>query len=585
MLTNTFAILLVVLAGIMLVPLLCQPIRIPSIVGFIMLGMILGPHGTNIIASTSTIEALGKLGMLYIMFQVGIDLDKNAFYFYKREAFIFGFLSFFFPFILGIFAGIFFFGYDTLSSCLLGAVFGSHTLMTYPIVSHYGIQRHSAVNIIVGGTIVSVTLSLLVLAFVKDIHLYGELQWLRMALWIAIFAFVVFYLVPIILHYIFKRSTNIEMEFMLIMLILVMSAWLAEIAGLDSILGAYLCGLALNGLVPPRSSLMERIHFMGNSLLVPLFLIGVGMIINVSAFFCGLHVLVFALIMIVIKLLGKGVSSAIITKMRHFSTTDGVLIWGMTQAASAGTLAIITIGLSLGIFEETILNSAIIMICILCTSSSFLTEHISRKISVSEQSAGILHHHQPWLLLSLKESIPNTMRELSSLVHIPETEMYHCGNWSEVYRKVGTADMSAILYKCRQPLNTIRRIVVALPKNIEKESDFIHCLDMVRRLSSQIGAPVVFYTNLRTLQTISDICNRDGRYLRYAFHEMDDWEDMLLIVKKTERDDLVILFSSLPDSPSYNPLFDEMPTLLDRFFNNINYFVIYLNRHHPHLPK
>ena len=452
--------------------------------------------------------------------------------------------------------------------------------MTYPILTRFKLQRLNVVNILVGGTIVATTLSLLVLAIVKDQFLYGSLQTIKLIISIAAFTIIVLVIVPKIMHFILKRNANIETNFVVIMIVLVLSAFLAEKASLDAILGSYACGLALNGLLPQRSSLMNQLHFLGNTILVPLFLISVGLIINPTTFISGKIVIGIAIIMILIKLTGKGAAALIIKLALNLNRNETILLWAMTQSASAGTIAIITTGFHFGIFDESILNAGVIMICVLCTGSSFLTQRYSEKIYKITNNTPALNSLQldnRWLLITPNQRFKQQTQELVQLCQIHESHILKCDTWEDITRQLQNLNANTLIYQCFQPLNTLKRIVAVIPKNMEKETHFGQCMEIIRNLSGQIATPVIFYTNPITENAIKQIFQINNRYLRSKFVEMDDWEDMLLIVKKYQINDLIILFSSQPQQPSYNPLFADLPNILKTFFDKLNVFVIYPN--------
>ncbi|MBQ9523246.1 MAG: cation:proton antiporter, partial [Paludibacteraceae bacterium] len=306
---DSISIVVMVLAIILVIPLLCRKMHIPSIVGFIAMGIVIGPSVLNLIpAGSTTLTTLGQLGMLYIMFQAGIEIDRNDFLQQRRRAVYFGLLTFLVPFCLGLMTG-WAMGFDRLTIILLAAIYGSHTLMTYPIVTRYGIQKSPAVTIAVGGTSIAMVLSLGVLVVVKNNYLDVAAPWWFFTIRIVGFLIAVAWLMPKMLHWVFKRWQDPLLEFMIVMLALVVSSWLADLVDLEPILGAFLCGAALNGLVPKRSQLMDEINFLGNGIFVPMFLLSVGMMMDLSSFKSGGLVFSIAGLMIGTKLVGKWLAS------------------------------------------------------------------------------------------------------------------------------------------------------------------------------------------------------------------------------------------------------------------------------------
>ena len=372
--------LLLILTAILIVPIFSRKIHIPSIVGFILVGILLGPSVLDWAANTPTIALLGKMGMLYIMFQAGVELDLNNFQQLRGKALLFGLATFVFPFLLGWSLSLLF-GWNQTGGILLGAMLGSHTLLTYPIVKRFGIQKTRVVSVVVGATMVAICLSLTVLAVISHIQEGATTPWFITLSKVILALLMIIWLFPRICQVVFQQQQDTASEFMLVMVLLVISAWLTEWAGLDGILGAFLCGVALNGNIPYRGRLMLRINFVGNSILVPFFLLGVGLMIDVKVFWEGWMTIAIAGAMITTKLIGKWLAAWICQISFRFSAAERRLMYGLTTATAAGTLAIVTIGYNIGIFTPEVLNGAIIMILVLCTLASFITEHATKDLA------------------------------------------------------------------------------------------------------------------------------------------------------------------------------------------------------------
>ena len=577
MIMNPLAIISLVLATILLMPMLCRKIRIPSIVGFIIVGILVGPHGFNLLDSSSeAIQALGKIGMLYIMLQAGIEVDVNDFRQQRNRAVLFGIYSFVFPFALGLLTSLLM-GYNWVTSALLGAMYGSHTLMTYPIVSRYGVQKNAAANIAIGGTMLTITLSLLVLAFLKSNFVYTD----QLSAWgligrMVVTLLVIMLLFPWLAKQFFKRWQDPTSGFLIVMTMMVVSAWMADWAGLESILGAFICGVSLNKLVPNLSPVMQRINFVGSNLFVPLFLIGVGMMIDVSLLWSGWLTVIIAIVMIATKLVGKWLASLVAQKSFGLQPVERQLMFGLTHATAAGTLAIVTIGYETGIFDAVILNAAVVMILTLCTSASFITEFAAKQLALQEEARLEADKtDNTWLMMTVAENRHFELKELSELSELHETELANESDWTEAQKLINSQRKAAIVYHPVQPLNTISRILVAVPRYAEKEHDFISCFGLIRRLSSQIGAKVVFFTNEDTQRALQAFCRRKGKFLRASYREMEDWEDVLMLAKQMRPDDLIVMVNARPSTPSYNPLFEQVPDMLTRFFSTHSYLLVY----------
>jgi hypothetical protein len=449
--------------------------------------------------------------------------------------------------------------------------------MTYPIVSRYGVQKNAAVNLSIGGTMIAITLSLLVLAFLKSkyidadpISTWGLLGRIALTLGIILLVF------PWIAQRFFKRWSDATSGFLIVMTMMVVSAWLADWSGLEGILGAFICGAALNRLVPNLSPVMQRINFVGNNLFVPLFLIGVGMMIDVHVLWSDWTTIIIAVVMIATKLSSKWLAAWLAQVSFGLQGTERQLIFGLTHATAAGTLAIVTIGYKTGVFGDEILNATVLMILVLCTSASFITEYAAKRLALQEEARLEADKaDNSWLMLTVAENRHYELQELSELGELHDADFASESDWSEAKKLINSQHKAAIVYHPSQPLNTINRLLVAVPRYAEKEHDFISCFGLVRRLSSQLGAKVVFYTNEDTQRALQAFCRRKGKYLRASYREMENWEDVLMIAKQMAPDDMIVLINARPSTPSYNPLFEQVPKMLDKFFSGHSYMLVY----------
>lgn len=575
---DTLLILTLVIGIIWFVPLVCRKIHVPSIVGFILAGMVIGPSMLNCVGDSPSIKILGSIGMLYIMFQSGSEIDINDFKQYRYRSLFFGLCTFFIPFILGVVTSLYLLDFNWTSSLLLGAMYGSHTLMTYPIVSRYGVQKNMAVNITVGATMCAITLSLLFLAVVEGLHspsLTGMDYIVQLGL-LALFLLTVLWLFPRIARSFFKRYHDSISEFMMVMLMLVASALLADLAGLEGILGAFICGASLNRLLPNRSPLMRKVNFVGNSIFVPLFLISVGLMIDIEVFWSGWTTLTIAAVMIVTKLVGKSMAAWIAQFIFRFSKHERQLVFGLSHATAAGTLAIVTIAYQMGVLSAEVLNAAVLMILVLCTTASFITEHAAKELALQEGAKLEADHEDDyWLLTSVGDDLRPAMREIGEMASLDNIEIAQSADWKDVENMVEHTSKSVIVYHEAQPINTINRLVVAVPRYAEKERDFITCFGLVRRLSGELGAKVVFYAHPDTQVALQAMCRRPGKYLRAAFRNIDGWEEVGIISQTIMDNDMLVLLSSRKSTASYNPLFEEIPTMLTEHFTSFSSMVVY----------
>lgn len=578
MLLSPLLTLTLVIGIIWFVPILCRKIHVPSIVGFILAGIVIGPSVLGVAGQTPAIKILGSLGMLYIMFQSGSEIDINDFKQYKYRSLFFGLCTFLIPFVLGLITSRYLLPYGWLPSLLLGAMYGSHTLMTYPIVSRYGVQKNVAVNITVGATMVAIILSLIVLAIVEgwSRSAQSSMDYIIQLCLVVVFLTSVLWLFPRFARMFFKRYRDPISEFMVVMLMLVGSALLADLAGLEGILGAFLCGVSLNRLLPNRSPLMNRINFVGNSIFVPLFLISVGLMIDIHAFWSGWTTLTIAIVMITTKLIGKGLSAWIAQVVFRFSKHERQLIFGLSHATAAGTLAIVTIAYQMGLLSSDVLNASVLMILVLCTTASFISEHAAKELALQE-SAKLESDHEDdyWLLTSVGDDLRPAMREIGEMASLDNIEIKQSADWQDVSNMIEHTSKSVIVYHEAQPINTINRLVVAVPRYAEKERDFITCFGLVRRLASELGAKVVFYAHPDTQEALQAMCRRPGKYLRASFRNMDGWEEVGIISQTIVDNDMLVLLSSRKSTASYNPLFEHIPTMLTEHFTRFSSMVVY----------
>lgn len=575
---STLIALVIVLGLIFIVPILCRKIHIPTIIGFILVGVGLGPGGLNLITDSPAIQAFGQLGILYIMFQAGVEIDINDFSQHHRKAVVFGLLTFLLPLGLGYLTARLL-DLSPMVGLLLGAMYGSHTLMTYPIVRRYGLQKNIATNITIGGTMIALTLSLMVLAGVQTHIETGEMDIPTLLIWVAKVAgamVTILVIFPWLARICFKFRWEPTINFILVIFMMVLSALLCSWAGLSGVLGAFLCGVALNRLIPNLSQLMNQITFVGNSMFVPVFLIEVGLMLNLQAVGSWRWLTIIALTMIGTKLAGKWLAAACAQGLFKLHTHERQLIFGLSHASAAGTLAIATIVYQMGLFDDTILNGAIVMILVLCTTSSFATEYAAKRLSLQEdarlESERIL---DDWVMGSVGEDLHNELKELSNLSSLHETEIIECTDWKAAEAMVEHTSKSIALYHENQPLNTIDKMLIAVPPYAEKEHDFISCFGQLRRLSTQIGAKVVFYANEETQTILRALCHREGKYLAASYRTLRDWSEVEKMEQDLEPNDMWVIISSRQSTPSYNPLFSHIPDWLTRQAKHHSTMLIY----------
>ncbi|MDL2228195.1 cation:proton antiporter [Bacteroidales bacterium OttesenSCG-928-K03] len=378
---------IIILLIVLLSPLVLKRFNIPGIIGLIVSGIIIGPYGLNIIDNNSAVELFSTIGLLYIMFLAGMELDLNEFRLNKYRSITFGILTFIIPLCIGFPVCRYLLGYDISASILIASMFATHTLVSYSIVSKMGITRNPAVAITVGGTILTDIAVLVILAVIinKETGNIDLDYWIRFAITFIVFLLVMFLIIPKISRWFFRKfEGESHSHFIYVLVILFISAFFAEIIGLEPIIGAFMAGLALNRLIPHSSSLMSKIEFIGNSLFIPVFLISVGMVVDLSVIVKGPRAIIVALTLSAVALSSKWLAAFFTQKIFKYTKNQRNLIFGLSSSHAAATLAIIIAGYRVNILDENILNGTIILILITCVVSSFVTESSSRKILIGD---------------------------------------------------------------------------------------------------------------------------------------------------------------------------------------------------------
>ncbi|KAF2333799.1 cation:proton antiporter [Flavobacterium daemonense] len=387
-LTNPVLIFSLILFIILLSPILLKKINIPGIIGLIISGVIIGPHGLHLLEKNSAVNLFSTIGLLYIMFIAGLELDMNEFKANRNKSLLFGFFTFIIPLSIGFPVCYYLLHYEFNASFLTASMFATHTLVAYPIVSKLGIAKNQAVAITVGGTILTDTAVLIILAVIMGSS-QGSLNqafWIKLTVSLAIFSAIMFLVIPRIAKWFFKKlESEKHAHYIFVLSVVFFAAFLAEVAGVEPIIGAFVAGLALNPLIPHSSALMNRIEFIGNSLFIPFFLISVGMLVDVSVILSGPTALIVAATLSVVAIFGKWTAAFFTQIVFKYTKTERQLIFGLSSAHAAATLAVILVGFKAKILDENILNGTIILILITCIVASFATEKAAKKIAICEE--------------------------------------------------------------------------------------------------------------------------------------------------------------------------------------------------------
>lgn len=426
--TNPVLQFLVILVIILLAPILFNRIRLPHILGLIVAGAVIGPNGINLLLRDSSIILSGTAGLLYIMFLAGLEIDLVQFKKNSFRSLVFGLYTFIIPMSIGFVAGFYILGFSVNTSILLASLFASHTLIAYPILSKLGVTRNRAVHIAVGGTMITDTLALLVLAVIVGMTV-SEVNrefWTRLTVSILVFGSVIIFLFPVITRWFFKQVSDSVSQYVFVLVMVFLGAFMAEVAGVEAIIGAFLTGLALNRLIPNTSSLMNRIEFVGNAVFIPFFLIGVGMLVDYRVFFADLETIKVAIVMTAVAITAKFIAAWMTQKTFRLSSDERRIIFGLSNAQAAATLAAVMVGYNvitgtepdgtpIRLLNESVLNGSILMILVTCTIATFSAQRGGNNISLKESQGSEEGETDTGERILIPVNNPETIDELISL--------------------------------------------------------------------------------------------------------------------------------------------------------------------------
>ncbi|WP_181276713.1 cation:proton antiporter [Arcticibacter pallidicorallinus] len=663
-LRNPVMIFSLVLFIILFAPILFNKIKVPHIIGLIVAGVIVGPYGLNLLTRDSSIVLFGTVGLLYIMFLAGLEIDLSEFKKNRNKIIVFGLTTFLLPLVIGSLASYYVLGYGFLSSVLLASMFSTHTLIAYPIASRYGISKNRAVTLTIGGTMITDILALLILAAIAGMS-KGEVTssfWVQLGGSCIVFVCVVFFLFPPVIRWFFKKFEDSVSQYIFVLAIVFLASFLAEAAGIEAIIGAFFSGLVLNKFVPHSSPLMNRIDFVGNALFIPFFLIGVGMLVDITVLFKGVGALKVAGIIVLVAVLTKYLAAWITQKIFKLSSAEGKMIFGLSTSHAAATLAIILVGYNIIVGEtatgepirllnEDVLNGTIILILISCAISSFVVEKASQTLALEEESLDqSLDNPDEKIMISL--AYPETVQDLVDMglilkprkssipvygLHIVSDENTSGSNQvagkkmmdkaishaaasentllpltrydinvsnaiTYTIKEHGITDVliglhrnssqlqflgpvagnilqrineTVYIYKPLQPINTLNRIVAAVPPKAELEPGFIHWIGKIYNIAREAALPLVFYANTDTIEAIQTVDQSRKTMLQKTFNAFENWEDFLILSRELKQNDLFLIISSRKGHISYSRELDKLPYYLHQYFNNFSLLIIF----------
>ena len=510
-LTNPVLKFLLILIIILAAPIFLNKIKIPHLLGLIIAGAIIGPFGLNLIERDSGIILSGTAGLLYIMFLAGLEIDIADFKKNTSRSLVFGMYTFIIPMVLGILSGIFILQFSITTSVLLASMFASHTLIAYPLISKLGVVKNKAVTMAVGGTMITDTLALLVLAVIVGMA-NGEVNsdfWIRLSVSLLAFGLIITILFPIIARWFFKKFDDNVAQYIFVLARVFLGATLAELAGIEAIIGAFLTGLALNRLIPHTSPLMNRVEFVGNAIFIPFFLIGVGMLVDYRAFFKDWETLKAAAVMTIIATLAKFLAAWLTQKTYKLSLDERRIIFGLSNAQAAATLAAVLIGYNLQIFDASVLNGTILMILVTCTIASFQAQKGAKNIALSEDlksSTGEVETDERILIAINQE---NNLEELVNLgvtikskhnkkglyaLHIIDNDESQNNNEKQAKKLLQQAGRIAAATDTK--LNELLRYDINLVNGITSSLKEQRITDLILGLNNEKGISDGFFSNL-----------------------------------------------------------------------------------------
>jgi Kef-type K+ transport system membrane component KefB len=374
--------LFAVLMGLVLVvPLIAERIRVPAIVGLVLAGALVGPGGLNLVVRDGAVGTLGTMGLLYLMFLAGLELDLEEFVTHKHDSIIFGVLTFLVPMTLG-FGSAMLLGFSVLASILIASCWASHTLLSYPVFRRHGTVASRSVATSVGGTILTDTAALIVLVIVAGAE-QGTLSatfWVLLAVGMALVGAVNLGLLPRVGRWFFTRFAHEQgVRFAFVLAVLFGASALAHLAGLEPIIGAFLAGLGLNRLVPNGSRLMERIEFVGSNLLIPIFLLSVGLVIDFGLL-TDPRTLLMAVVFTVVAMASKLIAAIAAGTWLGYDRTEIGAMFSLSNAQAAATLAAVVVGERVGLLTPEVVNAVVMVILVTCLVSSATAARIAPRL-------------------------------------------------------------------------------------------------------------------------------------------------------------------------------------------------------------
>lgn len=659
--TDPTLIFFVVLLMILLSPIIMGRLRIPHIIGMVLAGVLVGKYGLNILGRDASFELFGRVGLYYIMFLAGLEMDMEGLKKNRNRVMIFGMLTFLVPFAMTYLMGVSLLGYIPLASLLLAAIMASNTLIAYPIVGRYGLTRHTSSTLSVGSSMMALFMALIVMAsIVNSFHGNGGiLFWLLFILKFVAYSVGLIMVIPRVTRWFLRRYSDAVMQFIFILAVVFLSAALSDAVGLEGIFGAFMSGLILNRFVPKVSPLMNRIEFTGNALFIPYFLIGVGMLINVRLLFAGSKILWVVFCIVFFGTLGKAVAAYLAARIFRMSWLAGHMMFGLTSAHAAGAIAMVMVGRRLEVapgqylFGDEVLNGIVIMILFTCVISTVITERAAQRLRLQEKEDQNMmknlddekilipvkypEYSDNLITMATLMRNPRLKRELVALnVVYDDVNMRHnqaegqrlldhlchlasasdvpmvtqvrvAANiangikhafkefqaseilmglhfhkeinrsfWGEFTRSLYNGlSRQIIVTRILQPLNTIRRIQVAIPSRAEFEPGFYRWLERLARMAGNLECRIAFHGRNETLQLVNEFIRNRFPSVRAEYEEMAHWKELPTLGSQVREDHLFVIVTARKGTISYKTAMERLPEELNKFIKGKTIMIIF----------
>jgi len=421
--TEPVIIITLILVILLLSPVIFERLRIPSIVGLLISGALIGPNGFNLLPPDLEFSLLGTIGLLYLMFLAGLEIDIIDFINNKWKSIFTGLASFILPFSLGFLISRHLLNFSVYASWLIGAMLASHTLISYPVLGRLGIINKSIVTIGVGATIIADVLALVGMELITNFAEKG-FNWydmLHLGLNFILFFIVVLFIFPKISRiFLNKYEGELGLQYIFVLVILFLSAFVALILNIEPIIGAFFSGLVLNRLIFKNSPLYKRIEFIGNNLFIPFFIISIGLLANFKIYINDPKQIGITLILILTAFASKYLAAWLSKVFLKFTNTEKNLIFGLSVSRAASAIAIILIGFNMGIISETVLNNTVILILVTSISSSYITQKAGKKLLFEEETISENNKEKQKILVPLAN--PSNMANLLEFASLIKKE-------------------------------------------------------------------------------------------------------------------------------------------------------------------